>query len=384
MKPAKTYENVIKRFYRPEIYQCPECQKTLHRALTVSERIVVTLNGVIQMTHGGYRCSNSECEGRGRTYRSAAADALVLPRLTFGLDVVILIGQLRLGKHQTLDETHEQICERLTPLGASISRREVLYLFDVFCNILRATSDVNQDKEWMKKVEKNKGIIVSIDGIQPDKGNETVYLVRDALTGRLLTAENVTESSVERLKQVLSSVVGLSIPVLGTISDAQESEVMALSELWPDVPHQTCQFHALREASRSGFEEDRKIKTQMRKELQPKVRSLRKQIDKQMEQVSEEEAKQLAVLGDYALGVQAALNIDGKLPFDYAGVEALEALDEAAASINELEKRGSSPQGIEEEIETLKANSSRTGNLARASRAMQADATMGAGCRGHF
>ena len=92
MKPAKTYEKVIKRFYRPEIYQCPECQKTLYRALTVSERIVVTLGGVIQMTHGGYRCSNSECEGRGRTYRSAAADALVLPRLTFGLDVVILIG----------------------------------------------------------------------------------------------------------------------------------------------------------------------------------------------------------------------------------------------------------------------------------------------------
>ena len=90
--------------------------------------------------------------------------------------------------------------------------------------------------------------------------------------------------------------------MLETISDAQESEVMALSQLWPDVPHQTCQFHALREASRPGFEEDRKIKTQMRKDLQPKVRSLRKQIDKQMEQVSEEEAKQLAVLGDYALG----------------------------------------------------------------------------------
>ena len=175
-------------------------------------------------------------------------------------------------------------------------------MFDAFCNVLRAASDVKQDKEWMKKVEKNKGIIVSIDGIQPDKGNETVYLVRDALTGRLLAAENVTESSVENLKQVLSPVVGLSIPVLGTISDAQESEVMALSQLWPDVPHQTCQFHALREASRPGFEEDRKIKTQMRKDLQPKVRSLRKQIDKQMEQVSEEEAKQLAVLGDYALG----------------------------------------------------------------------------------
>ena len=171
--------------------------------------------------------------------------------------------------------------------------------------------------------------------------------------------------------------------MLGTISDAQESEVMALSQLWPDVPHQTCQFHALREASRPGFEEDRKIKTQMRKDLQPKVRSLRKQIDKQMEQVSEEEVKQLAVLGDYALGVQAALNMDGKLPFDYAGVEASEALDEVAASLEELEKRGSSPQGIKEEVETPKANSGRTGKLARVHRAEQANAPMGTGCREH-
>jgi hypothetical protein len=375
MKPAKTYENVIKRFYR--------CQKSLHRARTISERIVVTLNGVIKMTHGGYRCSNPECEARERTYRSAAADALVLPRLTFGLDVVILIGQLRLGKHQTLDETHEQVCERLAPLGARMSRREVLYLFDVFCNVLRVASDVKQDKEWMSKVEKNKGLLLSMDGIQPDKGNETVYLVRDALTGRLLAAENVTESSVERLKQVLSPVVELSVPVLGTISDAQESEVMALSQLWPDVPHQTCQFHALREASRPGFEEDRTIKTQMRKGLQPKVKSLRKQIKSHSKQLSEEQAKQLEVLDDYALGVQAALNLDGKLPFEYAGVQAVEALDEGAASLDELEKRDSSSQGIEEEIETSQANSSRTGTLARASRAMQTNTTMGARCRIH-
>jgi hypothetical protein len=109
MKKAKTYENVVKRFYRPEVYKCPECQKSLKRAVTVSERIVVTFDGVIKMTHGGYRCLNRECEARGRTYRSAAADALVLPRMTFGLDVVLWVGQLRLGKHQTLD-AHPCIC----------------------------------------------------------------------------------------------------------------------------------------------------------------------------------------------------------------------------------------------------------------------------------
>src|SRR5262249_27326188 len=163
------------------------------------------------------------------------------------------------------DEVHVHLSERLRPLGVSISRREIMNLFDDFSALLRAASDVKKDKEWMKKVEQNKGIIVSIDGIKPDGGDETIYLVRDALTGRLLNADNTRESSVDRLKQVLAPVIMLEMPVLGTISDAQEAEIMALSQLWPDVPHQTCQFHALREASRPGFQEDGKLRAQMRK-----------------------------------------------------------------------------------------------------------------------
>jgi len=340
MKPVKKYENVIRRFYRPEIHNCPECGKSLKRAITVTERTVVTLSGVIQLIHGGYRCLNQECGAKGRTYRSAAADALALPRMTFGLDIVLLAGHLRLGEHKTLDEVHEELCERLGTLGVSISRREVMNLFDDFSALLRAASDSKQDKEWLKEVEKNKGIIVSIDGIKPDGGNETIYLVRDALTGRLLNAENVRDNGVSQLKQVLAPVVALGIPVLGTISDAQESEVMALSQLWPDVPHQTCQFHALREASKPGFKEDSKLRSQMREDLMPKVRDIRKQIGRQKEQVSEAEAKQLEVLDTYALGVQTAITRSGKLPFDYAGVEASEALDDIALSLEQLEKKG--------------------------------------------
>ena len=122
--------------------------------------------------------------------------------------------------------------------------------------------------------------------------------------------------------------------------DAQKEEVQALSELWPAVPHQTCQFHALREASRPGFEEDGKCLAQMREQMQSKIRRVRKQIHQQIDKGSEAEAKQLEILDEYALGVQAALNTKGKLPFDYAGVEAWEGLDELATSLDGLEKKG--------------------------------------------
>jgi hypothetical protein len=84
------------------------------------------------------------------------------------------------------------------------------------------------------------------------------YLVRDALTARVLAAENVTSSETAVMKALLAPVVALGVPVVGTITDAQESELQAVEQLWPEVPHQVCQFHVLREASRPAYEQDRK------------------------------------------------------------------------------------------------------------------------------
>src|ERR1700730_2133869 len=117
------------------------------------------------------------------------------------------------------------------------------------------------------------------------------------------------------MKALLAPVVALGVErkvkVLGTITDAQESELLAVQELWPEVPHQVCQFHVLRDASKAAFEADKKGKTAMRKRLQPKVREVRKQIKKHLATASPDEATQLAVLDDYATGIVTALNTDG-------------------------------------------------------------------------
>jgi hypothetical protein len=256
------------------------------------------------------------------------------------VDVVLLVGQLRLQNHQTVDEIHQELLKRLAPLGVKISRREVLYLFEAYSTLLRASSEAKDDVEWLAQVEKNGGIIVSVDGIQPEKGNETVYLVRDALTGRVLAAENVTSSETAVMKTLLAPVVALGVKVLGTITDAQESELLAVEELWPEVPHQVCQFHVLRDASKTAFEADKALKTAMRKRLQPKVREVRKQIKKYLVTASPQEAEQLAVLDDYAHGILTALNTDGLQPFKYATVEASQMLEEIEASLQHLLKKG--------------------------------------------
>jgi hypothetical protein len=98
---------------------CPACQNRLRRAVTLSERTVITLQGVIKVIHAGYRCPNSECAAHSRTYRSIQADRLALIGFTFGLDIVLLVGQLRLGLHQTVDETHREVLKRASTIGCA-------------------------------------------------------------------------------------------------------------------------------------------------------------------------------------------------------------------------------------------------------------------------
>src|SRR5947209_14883619 len=176
MKHSRSYANVIRRWYRPVERECLECHRTLREAVAVSRRTVITLEGVIKLNHAGYRCPDAQCAGSQRTYRSVQADALSLPWFTYGLDIVLLVGRLRLREHQTVDEIHQELLKRLKPLEVKIARREVLYLFEAYCTLLRASSEAKDDGEWLEQVEKNGGIIVSVDGIQPEKGNETGYV----------------------------------------------------------------------------------------------------------------------------------------------------------------------------------------------------------------
>lgn len=159
MKRSRNYATVIKHWYRPVEHECPDCHRTLREVKTLSKRTVITLREVIKVTHAGYRCPDAQCPGYQRTYRSAAADALALPGFTYGLDIVLLVGRLHRGKHQTVDEVHEELLERLAPLEVRISRREILYLFEAYCTLLRASSEAKDDREWLGPVQKNGGII---------------------------------------------------------------------------------------------------------------------------------------------------------------------------------------------------------------------------------
>ena len=112
MNKKKKYNQAVKRILRPEVTHCLECQRKLQRCVTIADRMIITLKQVIRLVHCGYRCPQEECPGRKVLYRSAEAEALALPGFTFGLDVVLAVGHLRLREHQTVDEIHRSLSEQ--------------------------------------------------------------------------------------------------------------------------------------------------------------------------------------------------------------------------------------------------------------------------------
>ena len=78
---------------------------------------MITLKEVVKLVHAGYRCPDSQCAGHQRTYRSVKADALALPWFTYGLEIVLLVGRLRLREHQTVDEIHQALTSTAQATG---------------------------------------------------------------------------------------------------------------------------------------------------------------------------------------------------------------------------------------------------------------------------
>ncbi|MCK7502495.1 MAG: transposase [Comamonadaceae bacterium] len=55
--------------------------------------------------------------------------------------------------------------------------------------------------------------------------------------------------------------------MVGVISDGQLALRQAVADVFPDVPHQLCQFHYLREAGRPVWEADRHAQKELRKRV---------------------------------------------------------------------------------------------------------------------
>jgi hypothetical protein len=147
-------------------------------------------------------CENWGCPQRAIVYRPHQEDALALRGYTFGLDVVAKIGELRYHKHLSITEIRERLT---TESNISISVKEVALLCEVFLALV--TTIARHDQALLEQLRSVGGIVLALDGVQPEKSHETLSILRDVRSGRVLVAQTLLSSATAELEPLIEEVL---------------------------------------------------------------------------------------------------------------------------------------------------------------------------------
>ncbi len=216
--------------------RCLICEEKLWVAYH-NARTVATLSGLVRLRLVIRRCVNPECDLYQRSRRPEQEGAFALPQGEFGLDVIaLLVGALRHAEHRSVPEIHRELSGR----GVAVSERTATNLLDRYEEELVALR-LAHNASLQERLKEQGRAIVAIDGLQPDVGQEVLWVVRECLSGEVLLARSLLGGTSEDLKPLLEEVAdALPVPVEGVISDGQHAIRKAVGSALPGVPHQLC------------------------------------------------------------------------------------------------------------------------------------------------
>ncbi len=143
----------------PPLQECPAC----HEALTEryhKQRWIIRLDQDVKVMSHFLECSHPDCERQGAVYRPYQEDTLALRGYTFGMDVVVRIGELRYDHNLSITRMRSQL---QTESHLSICIKEVALRCEVFLALV--TTVARQDQELIEQLSKVGRIVLAIDGV---------------------------------------------------------------------------------------------------------------------------------------------------------------------------------------------------------------------------
>jgi hypothetical protein len=350
---------------------CPACGRRMY-ICDHRYRRFHTLEGPVQLICKLNHCPDPRCPGHAKTKSPELEITIAPPYWAIGWDVFCWIGHRRCSRHMAIPYIQSEL---LDGYGIKLSEDAIEKYIRRYQVMLAARQ---QDAALLRRqYESVEEIILCIDGLQPEKGHETLYVVRELTQKRVWFAESLISATAEEVRRLIIKAKewadDLGKTVALWISDRQDAFATGIAAEFPDVPHRYCDNHFLRDVAQPVLHADSHTKVEMRK----KVRGLRKVEQAVLERQRESTAgSPTAVAGsseaadpeatvtvlaaadsdpgdqdsecdvvlDYSTAVRGILNDDQGGPLDPPGLRMADALHEVGASIqrNLDEKKGGS------------------------------------------
>jgi len=333
---------------------CPACGRMMY-ICDHRYRRLHTLEGPVQLVCKLNHCPDRLCPGHARTKSPELEVTIAPPSWAIGWDVFCWIGHRRCSRHMSIPHIQSEL---LDDYAIKLSDDAIARYIQRYQVMLAARQ---QDPEVLRRqYESVTEIVLSIDGLQPEKGHETLYVVRELTQKRVWFAEALISATADEVQRLIAQAKewarSLNKTVGLWISDKQDAFVTGIAAEFPDVPHRYCDNHFLRDLAKLVLEADSHAKVQMRR----KVRGLRKIEQAVLKRQGAEVPKNLgedgpeatvsviagpanalspesdsagAVVLDYCAAVRGILNNDQGGPLQPPGLLMAEALTEVRESI---------------------------------------------------
>jgi hypothetical protein len=316
---------------------CARCGGLLH---VCSHRLhrIHTLQGPLELCCRLARCAEHSCPSRPGILNPAEELSLTLPGWLIGWDVFCFIGHRRFARHWSIPQIRDELVDSYR---IRLSEDAIAVYLRRYQAMVAARQ---QDPDLLRLAYRDVAELwLSIDGLQPEKGHEALYAVRELKTGRVWFAQALLSSGACEVRRLLARAremaQALGRPVRLWVSDKQDAFVKAIRWEFPGVPHRYCSNHFLRELAKPTLESDSHAKVQMRK----KIRGLR-DVERQVLDARPAGPETLAaapcpagqVVLDYCACVRGILNDDQGGPLQPPGLRMAQGLAEVRASLGRV------------------------------------------------
>src|SRR5499433_3138284 len=231
---------------------------------------VFTLNGPLHLVCKLAHCPTRACPAHPQTRSPVAETAIAMPWWVLGWDVVCWLGQRRCARHWSVGQIRAELADTYQIRLSADAIETYMHRYQQMLAARRQAP--GQLAAAYADVE---AVMLAIDGLQPEKGHATLYVVRELECKRVWFAEPLLSSATTEVQQLLVQArvwaERLGKGVRLWMSEKQDAFVRGIAAEFPGVPHRYCAHHFLREVAKPVLEADSHAKVQMR----TKVRGLR-------------------------------------------------------------------------------------------------------------
>ena len=177
---------------------CALCQ----RALTICDHRfhrIFSLQGPVEIVCKLAHCPDPRCPAHTRTLSPLAESQITLPWWLIGWDVFCWMGHRRFAHHWSVPQLQAELRDSLhiplsdDAISASLRRYQTMVAARHQDTAVLAAAYAKRDS-----------LILTIDGLQPEKGHETLYVVRELRAKRIWFAQALLSSAAEEVRELVA------------------------------------------------------------------------------------------------------------------------------------------------------------------------------------